>query len=416
MKNRSIIFLLLLPVVFAGSLNAQSVSEFERLAAEQNPELRALLLEYEAALEKSEQVTVWQGPQVAAGIPVLPVETRLGTQRLTVGASQMFPWFGLKEAQEDVYISMSKERYERVSARQLEITYSIRNAYYSLYEIREQQRILDKNIELFGSLERIALSKVESGKSNLSDVLRVQMKREELLSRKDILDNRRSIHESTINALSGRPVETPVSVMDSFELAVLPIDRETLAATVRESHPELKRLDWMMAASEDRIAANNKSGMPSFGFGLEYALITPLDNVSPANNGRDVLIPKIMASIPLQRKQFDARNREESLAREALEVRREGMADIFESQLEALYSEYREAILEAELVIRQRVLASSAVEILLSAYSAEGRQFDELLQLENELLNLEMRLIKAVVTTHRSKAGVDRLSGMESKL
>jgi outer membrane protein TolC len=390
---------------------SQPLADLERLAYEQNPLLKAMMLEYEAALEKTEQVSVWSGPQVSAAIPILPVETRLGAQRLKISASQMFPWFGLTDARKEVFVSMSKERYEEAMAEKLEIAYAIRAAYFRLYEIKQKKAILDKNLELFGSLERIALAKVESGKTNLSDVLRIQLKSEELLSHKSVLENKRSMFEAEINRLAGREAGSAIIVTDSFELAVVTVDREDLMEAVADQHPQLKRMDWMIKASLDRIEANSISGKPSFGFGVEYALVSPRDDAAPSGNGRDILVPKISASIPLQRKQYNARNREEHLLQLAISERKTGMIDQFEAQLEIILAEYREILLNADLIRRQQELAGSAIEILLSAYSAEGKNFDELLQLENELLNLDIRWVETITASQIIQARIDRIKG-----
>ena len=131
----------------------------------------------------------------------------------------------------------------------------------------------------------------------------------------------------------------------------------------------------------------------------------------PMNNGRDILIPKISATIPLQRKKYNAQNKEEQLKQLAFEERKNWIINEFESQIEQVYVSYREALLKAELIGQQKKLTHSAIEILLSAYSADGKHFDELLQLENELLQLDINWIEIVVATHMSKAKLERIKG-----
>lgn len=411
MINRITAFIFLLLGLGTQSSMGQSLATIEQEAYKQNPMLKALMLEYDAAATKVDQVSVWQGPQISAAVPILPVETRLGAQRLKVGASQMFPWFGVADAKREVFLSMSKERYEVARAKQLEIGYQVEVAYLRLYELGQKQLVLDKKIELFETLERIALSKVESGKANLSDVLRIQLKREELSSTVEIMENKKRSYEAELNKLRGKPIDSPVEITDSFQLAFIELDRTIIMEDIAEGHPSLKQLDWMIQSSGDRIKANDISGKPSFGIGVEYALVSPRTDASPAGNGRDIIIPRISASIPLQRKKYNAQNEEERLRQLALNERKDYIVQSFESQLEQLMSDYRETMIEAELIRKQTELAGSAVEILLAAYSAEGKNIDELLQLENELLALEIAWIEAIVDSHVTKSGIKRIRG-----
>ena len=411
MDNRITGYVFMLLWLITIQTMGQSLAEIEKEAYEQNPLLEALMLEYEAAAVKVDQVAVWQGPQVTAAVPILPVETRLGAQRLKIGATQMFPWFGVADAKREVFLSMSKERYEAARAKQLEIGYQVEVAYLRLYELEQMQAILRKNIELFESLERIALSKVESGKANLSDVLRIQLKREELASRIQVMDNKKQYFTAELNKLRGRPIDTQIEVTDSFDLALIELERTDILDQISEEHPSLKQIEWMIQSSNDRIKANDVSGKPSFGFGVEYALVSPRTDASPSNNGRDIFIPKISASIPLQRKKFNAQNDEERLRQLALDEHKTWILQSFESELEQLLTDYRETLIEADLIRTQTELAGSAVEILLSAYSAEGKNIDELLQLENELLALEIGWIEAIIDSQISKSGIKKIRG-----
>ena len=88
---------------------------------ENNLEVRALQLEYEAALQRAPQVSQLPDPEVGLGIFALPVETRLGPQWVRLGATQMFPWKGKLQAREDVVLAMARADYERIKARQLSI-------------------------------------------------------------------------------------------------------------------------------------------------------------------------------------------------------------------------------------------------------------------------------------------------------
>src|SRR5665811_1444737 len=80
----------------------QYLNEYLILAAENNPELKALFNEYLAALEEVTQEGTLPDPQLSFGYHIQPIETRLGAQRATASFSQMFPWFGTLDARQQV--------------------------------------------------------------------------------------------------------------------------------------------------------------------------------------------------------------------------------------------------------------------------------------------------------------------------
>ena len=91
--------------------NAQPLDSLLQLVVNNNTQLKAIELEYQAVLEKKNQVNQLPNPQLGVGVPVLRPETRLGPQMMMVSATQMFPWFGTLKSKEEVVISMSKAKY-----------------------------------------------------------------------------------------------------------------------------------------------------------------------------------------------------------------------------------------------------------------------------------------------------------------
>ena len=122
--KKIISFILFLTSMLAAQ--AQTTDSLLQLAVDQNPELKALELEYEAAKLKANQVNQLPDPQLGVGVPVLRPETRLGAQIISVGATQMFPWFGTLKAKEEVVLTMAKAKYERIAATRLDLFYKIK--------------------------------------------------------------------------------------------------------------------------------------------------------------------------------------------------------------------------------------------------------------------------------------------------
>lgn len=410
MKTKYIVLILaLMASTFA--VKAQTLDSLLKKAYDNNPELKALQLEYEAALQKGPQVSQLPDPTVGVGIPVLRPETRLGGQVFSVSASQMFPWFGTLKAKEDVVLTMAKSKYERVATERLNIDYQIKTAYYNLYLIQTKQSILRKNIRIFESLEKVALAKVESGKSIASDVLTVRIKIEELNQQIQILEEQKLAYTATINEAVNNPLNSAIQI-DTTQITIAEIEYniEQFRNNIQANHPLIKQLDWNIETSNKALALNALAGKPSFGVGLDYSLVTGRTDAFPVNNGRDILIPKVMVSIPIYRKKYTAKKEEESLKQQAFEFQKENLTNRMISSIQGYKSEYESAKLMFELANKQIEISNSAYDILLADYSSKGKRFDELMKLQSDINRYEIEIIKSIVQSHLAKFKIERLT------
>ncbi len=410
MKTKYIVLLFAL-MASTFVVKAQTLDSLIKKAYANNPELKALQLEYEAALQKGPQVSQLPDPTVGVGIPVLRPETRLGGQVFSVSASQMFPWFGTLKAKEDVVLTMAKSKYERVAVERLNIDYKIKTAYYNLHLLQAKQNILRKNIRIFESLEKVALAKVESGKSIASDVLTVRIRIEELNQQIQILEEQKLAYTATINEAVNNPLNSAIQI-DTTQITIAEIEYniEQFRKNIQVNHPLIKQLNWKIEASNKALALNALDGKPSFGVGLDYSLVTGRTDAIPVNNGRDILIPKVMVSIPIYRKKYIAKKEEESLKQQAFEFQKENLTNRMISSIQGYKSEYESTKLMFELANKQIEISNSAYDILLADYSSKGKRFDELMKLQSDINRYEIEIIKSIVQSHLAKFKIDRLT------
>lgn len=410
MKTKYIIIATLL-LTSTFNVKAQTLDSLLKKAYDNNPTLKAIQLEYEAALQKGPQVSQLPDPTVGVGVPILRPETRLGGQVLSVSASQMFPWFGTLKAKEDVALTMAKSKYERIAAERLDIDYQIKTAYFNLYLLQEQQKIIQKNIRIFETIEKVALAKVESGKSIASDVLTVRIKIEELNQQIQILEEQKLAYTATINEAVNNPLNSAIQI-DTTQITIAEIEYniEQFRNNIQANHPLIKQLDWNIETSNKALALNTLAGKPSFGVGLDYSLVTGRTDAIPVNNGRDILIPKVMVSIPIYRKKYAAKKEEESLKQQAFEFQKENLTNRMISSIQGYKSEYESAKLMFELANKQIEISNSAYDILLADYSSKGKRFDELMKLQSDINRYEIEIIKSIVQSHLSKFKIERLT------
>ncbi|PHI21215.1 cation transporter [Lewinellaceae bacterium SD302] len=407
-SKKYLLFLLLL--AGAGSLQAQSIEELERQLSRNNPELAALRNEYRAALEVAPQLRQLPDPEIGVGGFPLPVETRVGAQRARLSVGQRFPWFGTLNARAELGAAKAEPLNAKIGAQELELSYELRRAYFQLYELRERREIIARNLEILAAMEKLGLAKVASGKASSADVLRIQLQEEELLQELAILASQQAIPTAEINRLLNSSVNREITITDSLGFASLSFSRDSLMAEISVNHPVIRMFELRQEVSRAAISLNELSGKPEFSVGLDYILVDERSDVSIENNGRDILQLKASVRLPLSRGKYAAKEREERLMIDAAEARKSAALSRFSAAVEQAFSKYDQAKLRYELSYQQERLTRAARDILQAGYRAEGKSFDELLRLERELIDYELKRLSAIVASHQAKNEIQRLT------
>lgn len=407
--QKSIRIITVLLIFTCTTASAQSLDSLLELVVENNSQLKSIALEYEAVLEQRNQVSQLPNPQVGLGIPVLRPETRLGPQMMMVSANQMFPWFGTLKSKEAVVISMSKAKYEQIAIVKLDLFYQVKSAYYQLYFLNQKQSILKENIKLFESLESISLAKIESGQATLADVLRVQTKLQGLRQQLLMIDNQKLGFEAKINELTKQPTNTKIELADSLILPAMEYDLASFKNKIENNHPLITQVNYQIERSNNAITVNSNMNKPTIGLGLDYSLVGERIDAKPVNNGRDILVPKVMISIPIYRKSYKAKIEEENLIQQSLVVKKESVTDRMISLLINYKANYDNSLLEKNLYKNQTITMQMAYDVLLSEYSSSGKGFEELLMVQNQLLGFDLGFQQAELKVNIAQAKIERI-------
>lgn len=389
---------------------AQPLDSLLQLVVENNPELKSLQLEFEAELMKADQVSQLADPQLGVGLPVLRPETRLGPQVMMVSASQMFPWFGTLKAKEDVVISMSKVKFERIEAVRLALYNKVRISYYKLQFLTEKEPILSNVMEQLKAMKSVTLSKIEAGLTSTASVLRVQLKIDELEQMIAKIGKEKEKEYAVINGLTQQPWITKVIPELSADFPILTFDLEAYKAKINSGYPMMKMLEEQKQVSQNRLVVNQKMGSPKIGFGIDYALVNERTDMVPLYNGRDILVPKIMLSVPIYRKAYQAKEQEELLIQESLDFAKDQLESDLVTQLLQFISDYDNALLDFNLAEQQTETSQLAYNILLIDYSSDGRGFDDLLQVQMELLSYQLNREKSKLVARIAESRIERLT------
>ena len=145
-----------------------------------------------------------------------------------------------------------------------------------------------------------------------------------------------------------------------------------------------------------------------YAFDSLYIMVNERTDASPSHNGRDIVQLRGSVKIPINKGRFDAKEQEENLKIEALELQKENAVSRFNAMIERTYASHEAVRLQIDFYEKQMDITKAAIRLLETEYSVKGTRFDELLQLEKDLINYELKILKAVVDSHLAKAELEK--------
>ena len=168
-----------------------------------------------------------------------------------------------------------------------------------------------------------------------------------------------------------------------------------------------------MSSWKNQEVVAKKMGMPQFVIGADYAFIGQSSNPNlGSDNGRDaLLLPKVGISIPLYRKKYTAMVREASFNLEATQFKKEDKQNQLTSLFEKGYKDYKDAERRINLYMKQLKLAEKSLNILLTSYSSDGNNVEEVLRMERKVLKYALEVDKGKADKSAAVAFVNYLTG-----
>ncbi|WKN45393.1 TolC family protein [Tunicatimonas pelagia] len=400
--------------VFAGSTMAQdpTLEDYLAIAAENNPELQAQYKAFEAALEKIPQVTGLPDPTLSFGYFISPVETRVGPQRARFSLNQMFPWFGTLKASGDVAALKAEAQYQAFLDQKNQLFYRVSASYYPLYELNQWLTLERENAEIMESYKTIATTKFENAEGTLVDVLRVDLMLKDATTTIEILEEKRQPLESTFNTLLNQSASTPIEIPDT--LIISAEAQEISQDSLFRENPVLEELDLKIKASEAQGILAEKQGLPKIGIGLDYVMVGQREDLAPGmsiqDDGQDALMPMVSLSLPLYRGKYRAAKKEAQLMQQGYSLQKEGIINDLITNFEVTTFELSQQSQLIALYQEQIGQTRQVLNLLLTAYSNSGKEFEEVLRVQQQLLTYQKMKATALMKYHIALAKLNYLT------
>ena len=406
MKHIKTVFFLF-SFLFVLKGNAQELQTLIDEALVNNPEIQKFELQHKRVSEKVNEVNTIPNTEFGVGYFVSEPETRTGAQRFKVSAKQMLPWFGSITARENYVSSLAETKYEDIVIAKRKLMVSVSQSYYKLYTNKAKQKVLTNNIELLKTYETMALTSVEVGKASAVDVLRLQMRQNELQQLKEVLQQQFLAEQTTLNKLLNREKEVSIVVVDKLNMPSedFEITFENLAL-----HPELLKYDKLFKSIEQSELLNQKESSPMIGFGLDYINVAKRPNMDFSDNGKDIVMPMVSLSIPIFNKKYKSKTKQNELQQQEITAQKQERLNTLETLLDKAIKERVSARISYKTQTKNLKQANDAEQILIKSYETGTIDFNDVLDIQELQLKFQMNQIESIKTYYLQTTIINYLS------
>lgn len=404
MKNISFIIIGLLAFNFS---NAQQLETLIEEALANNPEIQKFELQYQITSEKINEVNTIPNTEIGVGYFVSEPETRTGAQRAKVSVKQMLPWFGSITARENYVSSLADAKYEDIVIAKRKLVASVSQSYYNLYANKAKQDILVENMELLKTYETLALTSVEVGKASAVDVLRLQMRQNELEQLKKVLEQEYLAEQTLFNKLLNRDKSNSVEVIKDL---TIPSESTLITSENLQLHPELTKYDKLYQSVVQSELLNQKESSPMIGFGLDYIAVSERPDMSFSDNGKDIVMPMISLSIPIFNKKYTSKSKQNELKQQEIKAQKQDRLNKLETVLDKAINNRISARISHETQVKNLKQAKDAEDILIKSYETGTIDFIDVLDIQELQLKFQINQIESVKKYYMQTTIINYLS------
>ena len=395
-------------ILFIGSFSyGQRLESLIKIGLDNSPEIQKVETAYKGVLEKKNEVDAVPNTQFGFGYFASEPETRTGAQRFKLSVKQMIPWFGSITARQSYVSSIADAKFEDIAIAKRKLIASVSQAYYNLFTIREKQEILKKNISLLKTYETMALTSVETGKATAVDVLKLQIRQNDLEQLIEVLEQQFLSEQTQVNTLLNREKNFKIEVLDSL---VMPKSLDVVSTDNLSLHPELLKYDKLYKSVEQSELLNQKEQKPMIGFGLDYVAVSERPNMSFSDNGKDIVMPMVSLSIPIFNKKYSSKTKQNQLKQEELLFDKQARQNKLMGMLDVAINERVASKISFDTYKRNLEKADNAEQILLKSYESGTINFNDVLDIQELQLKFQMKQIEAIKGFYMQSTIINYLS------
>ena len=411
-----ILSLQILLIVFVAFINSGFTQVYPEAylnnAIENNPGLKAKLEAYEAELQEKHLASALPDPTLTAGIFTPPMKRLMGNQWFDIGVMQMFPWFGTLNEQKSAAQLMAQRSYHEYRNERNILFMEITSLWLKIYQKDQQILLIEQFEKVLKAREDLIYSRYESGQANSGlslDIYRLEIQISQLKNRKEKLNEEKISLIRSFNLLIGRDEMAKVEMPQSLPTIGSGEINETQGVTDFNDNPKLNIAQSMAETAKVQQNINKLKTRPMMGIGLQYSYFAEGDPVMSQMDGGHMIMPMISVSLPIYRNKNQATIKKAMFAANAAEYKKNDQLNMLQIDYARLESSLNNLQRDYDFYTNQLEIIYKTWDLVLARYAGGEEGFDELLRIQDQLLEIEWRILETKVNQHIKLAESDLL-------
>jgi cobalt-zinc-cadmium efflux system outer membrane protein len=388
----------------------QSLQDYLRIAAQNNPQIKAAFHGWRQAVEQIPQARTLDDPRLS--YQVEGIENSRSSQEQTIFLTQMFPWFGVLDAREEEASAMSKAARKNYESALLSLARDVKDAFFTFHYLARSVEVTRDNVSLVRHFEQVARGRYAAGAAAHPDVIRSQIEVAMLEDRLAGLEQLRPAVVAKLNAILNRPAESVLDWPRPEPYAAVTVEFAPLFAGMLKQNPDLISLEHRIAAMRSRETLAQSKSKPNFELGFGFKdLAEPSGSMGSAGSD-DPLMAMISISLPIWSESYAAARRAARAERLQVVHEKIQLENTLGSQIKQALYELQDA--DRRIVLYRDTVLPKAQEMLVSsemAYQAGTIDFLSLIDAQRSILQFRLEYEELLANSGKSLAELEMLAG-----
>ena len=230
------------------------------------------------------------------------------------------------------------------------------------------------------------------GKASAVDVLRLQIRQNELIQQKEVLEQDYLAEQALFNNLLNRDENIAVEVVKQM---IIPEEDVFILTDNLQLNPELIKYDKLYESIEEAELLNQKESAPNLGFVLDYVPVSERPDMNFSATGKDIVMPMVSISIPIFNNKYKSVTKQNELKQLEIKSQKEERLNNLETRLaQAIYNRNTMRI-KFNVQTDNLKQANDAEGILIKNYETGTIDFNDVLDVQELQLRFQINLIES---------------------
>lgn len=378
-------------------------------AAQNNSTIKESRAQLEGAYARTGYVGTLPNPQANATLFLLPIETRVGPQRVAIGISQGFPFPGKLSKQTEIATYQAQARNAELKARIRDVMTAVRLAFYELHYLGRAVEIVRANQEIARTIVEHGSGAFGRGEVPFYDLNRARAELARLAYDEATLQDLVSAQWKTINALVERD-DVPLGTLPRLAAFSLETPLSELEGLASANRPEIEAALQIADGARAGVEFAEKSYWPDFKVGLTWLVVE--EQGPAADAGQDALGVTVGFELPIWRSavgaQVDEARAKERATEHKVQVERTGIRSLLADRVYDFVNARRLLQLYDGNLLPQAAAAMDSAEEQSRASGNLG------MLLERRVIWLQFSLARerALADTYKALARLEQVVGV----